>query len=418
MSFSTQYDRLEISVSNITENTTNATRRRLHSQISLLELDLLEYNNNSKVNKERTDELLEKCAALAESCKLRIIKGKKGIFWKIVNFLDDSIRILTSWSFLLNSSVFLVPFAKIVDIIYPTADIYRWGKIFVGKSCIILSGVQFDLEGLTDDKFASPMSMVAFTHASTMDAFILAASTPVVTYTLSKKELFLIPFFGWLLSAFGGVAIDRSNRKQATDALNSAVETGRQTSKKHGTAVCISPEGTRSKSGQLLAFKKGPFYLWEEIAGPVVPFIIFGAYDLYGPGKNMSVSGRVVGRFLNPIQYNEIDEKAEPSKRRELMSRLLRRRMLESMLDSPIDVGDTGGIGYLNRWGNYSAIALCWSFNFTVGYLCKKYLDNNNITYKQAGWFGLGTTVTISLGVYIYNVYIFGRGSENKNKTE
>ena len=56
-----------------------------------------------------------------------------------------------------------------------------------------------------------------------MDAFILAAAVPVMSYTLAKKELFLIPFFAWSLAVYGGVAVDRNNRSQAVQALHAAV---------------------------------------------------------------------------------------------------------------------------------------------------------------------------------------------------
>ena len=55
-------------------------------------------------------------------------------------------------------------------------------------------------------------AMVMFTHASTLDAFVLAATAPSRMYTLAKKELLLVPFFNYLLLTFGGVPIDRKNR--------------------------------------------------------------------------------------------------------------------------------------------------------------------------------------------------------------
>ena len=50
-------------------------------------------------------------------------------------------------------------------------------------------------------------------------------------------------------------------------------------------AVAISPEGTRSTSGNLLPFKKGLFYMWEELQAPVVPMLTFGAFDLFPKRK-------------------------------------------------------------------------------------------------------------------------------------
>ena len=48
--------------------------------------------------------------------------------------------------------------------------------------------------------------------------------------------------------------------------------------------VAIAPEGTRSLTGQMLDFKKGPFYLWESMNYPPLhPLVVMGAYELMPP---------------------------------------------------------------------------------------------------------------------------------------
>lgn len=97
-----------------------------------------------------------------------------------------------------------------------------------------------------------------------------------------------------------------------------------------GQTIAIAPEGSRSKTGLLLPFKKGPFYLWEKLQPPIVPLLIIGAFDLYPPGKHLAISGKVYVQYLKPIHPNEANS-------RDAMSRLVRRRMLEALRDSPSD---------------------------------------------------------------------------------
>jgi 1-acyl-sn-glycerol-3-phosphate acyltransferase len=170
-------------------------------------------------------------------------------------------------------------------------------------------------------------TIVYFTHASTLDAFIICATCPVSYTVFAKKELFLLPFFGWLLFAFGGVPIDRADRQRAVRSLAVAAKQS-----KAGDTLLISPEGTRSPNGQLLPFKKGPFYLWENTRANIAPIVLYGAFDLFPPKQYMSHTGRVYVRYADPIMCDQVQG-------REDMSRRTRRRMLETLQDSPKDAG-------------------------------------------------------------------------------
>lgn len=72
-------------------------------------------------------------------------------------------------------------------------------------------------------------------------------------------------------------------------ALTTAADT-----RSFGDTLAIAPEGTRSTTGQLLQFKKGPFHIWEEFQTPIVPIVTFGAFDLYPPGRQMTHAGKVI----------------------------------------------------------------------------------------------------------------------------
>jgi len=398
----------------------NKDKLRVYSAVGLLELDVIESSGSSAPSEEEKADLLTAMASISATLKLGFIQRDSSWLWRLVNGMDEVMRILCTWSFLIDCSVFLIPLCKVLELLLPNAEIIRMGKQFVGYGAMYVSGVQLEVEGTKDDTFPrGQLGMIAFTHSSTMDAFILSAATAVNMRTLSKSELFLIPFFGWLLSTFGGVAINRSDRNQAINALKAAVENGREMAQQSGgtgcaTCVTISPEGTRSQTGQLLPFKKGAFYTWEDLQVPLVPVVIFGAFDLHPPTASMAHPGRVVCRILEPIMPAEVEPTAEPAVRRDILSRLLRRRMLEAGLDAPNGVGDTGGKGFAERGTNFACLAVLTSFNAVVGVSVKSLLDSREIGYGKAALWGLGASVGVSVMVYVYNVYMFTKPKNAK----
>jgi 1-acyl-sn-glycerol-3-phosphate acyltransferase len=134
-------------------------------------------------------------------------------------------------------------------------------------------------------------SVVAmFSHASNLDGFLMNAVSPIAFRYAGKKSLFLIPFLGWTSRwGFGYVAIDRRNRKNALKSLKDLASIVNE----QGCSIAISPEGTRSTDGLLQEFKKGPFYLREDINKNIAPVIIFGAYELWPPGRLYATPGNV-----------------------------------------------------------------------------------------------------------------------------
>eukprot|EP01042_Synura_sphagnicola_P002969 gene2969-biopygen3207 len=105
----------------------------------------------------------------------------------------------------------------------------------------------------------------------------------------------------------GGVPVDRENRDRAISALQRSAKTAHS----ENSCIVIAPEGTRSKTGQLLPFKKGAFHIYEHLGIPVVPFVIYGAYDLYPVGTFVNQTGRVCVRYLTPIMPQEAPTREE-----------------------------------------------------------------------------------------------------------
>ena len=207
----------------------------------------------------------------------------------------------------------------------------------------------------------------------------------------------MIPYFNLLLVGFSAIPIVRSNLAMAKRSLAYMAQC-------LGTGECISiaPEGTRSKNGHLLDFKKGPFHTWDHLQVPVVPVVITGAYELYPPGHQMNLPGVVHCRFLKPIQCSEADT-------REKMTVLVRQRMLHAIKSSPTDAA--APISWSFRLFSMSAIAAIWAADVYLYLGAKQLVGQWGISSKQL-LYGFGAfSVLISPTVYVYAVYLMPAAS-------
>uniref|UniRef100_E6QKF5 1-acyl-sn-glycerol-3-phosphate acyltransferase n=1 Tax=mine drainage metagenome TaxID=410659 RepID=E6QKF5_9ZZZZ len=70
-------------------------------------------------------------------------------------------------------------------------------------------------------------------------------------------------------------------------------------------------EGTRSRDGRLLPFKKGPFYLAMETGAPCIPVSIHGTETMMRKGSLRIFPGVAHIVFHPPIHPGEYEEREE-----------------------------------------------------------------------------------------------------------
>ena len=143
-------------------------------------------------------------------------------------------------------------------------------------------------------------------HASIFDPPLIISTLPGRPAFMAKQELRKLPFLGWVMGMAGFVFVDRENR---TKALESLREAARQIHE--GQSIAAFPEGTRSRDGALLPFKKGVFTLAADAQVPVVPFAIRGGFEVL-PKGTWRVAGVDylirLGRPLDPPPGADPDE--------------------------------------------------------------------------------------------------------------
>lgn len=177
--------------------------------------------------------------------------------------------------------------------------------MFGARAAVRLAGIRVKREGLEHiDPKATYIYMC--NHVSNIDPPVVVPALPRRTSVLVKKELFKIPILGRAMRLGSLVPVDRSNRDAAIQSLRAAGDVMRA-----GINMTVFPEGTRSREGKLLPFKKGPFYLAMETGVPVVPMTILNSFELMPKGQSYALPGEVRVLFhepLDPAKFGDKDQ--------------------------------------------------------------------------------------------------------------
>ena len=165
-----------------------------------------------------------------------------------------------------------------------------WGK---GWCRLMGIHVEFkDLENLPSQGAA----VLAPNHESLFDIFVLA-SLPVDFKWVAKVQVLRIPFVGLAMRAMGSYMVRRDRSSHDMNVMKE-VEDGL----KAGKSALIFPEGTRTRTGELLPLKKGAFRTAKNAGVPICPIAIKGTFAIAPPGHIPSHRGhRVTVRIGKPL---------------------------------------------------------------------------------------------------------------------
>jgi 1-acyl-sn-glycerol-3-phosphate acyltransferase len=157
----------------------------------------------------------------------------------------------------------------------------------------IIVGLDYQIRGL--DRIPRDGCIIAMKHQSAWDALIL----PVVLgdpACVLKRELLLLPFYGWYAARAGSIAIDR---KAGAGALRHLIAAARPIAAQ-GRPIVIFPEGTRVAPGARLPYQPGVAALYQALALPIVPAAVNSGL-FWGRRSFVKRPGRITLEFLEPI---------------------------------------------------------------------------------------------------------------------
>ncbi|XXF74960.1 lysophospholipid acyltransferase family protein [Myxococcaceae bacterium GXIMD 01537] len=128
---------------------------------------------------------------------------------------------------------------------------------------------QFGVHGAAPKHIAG-RTVVVSNHESNADPFLISF-LPWEMKWLGKSSLFKIPVAGWSMWLAGDIPVRRGERDSATAAMQTCAKWLDK-----GMPVMIFPEGTRSKTSELLPFKDGAFRLAIETGADILPLAVSG----------------------------------------------------------------------------------------------------------------------------------------------
>ena len=144
--------------------------------------------------------------------------------------------------------------------------LYRWFIDYTLEMFLYFARVNLQISGLDKIPEDKRFLMVS-NHLSNLDPLVsIVAFMKFGIIYVSKPENFKLPFVGQFIHKSGFLAIDRENPRNAMRTIHKATDYV----KDDIASVCIYPEGTRSKTGELLEFKDGVFYVCKKALCPVV----------------------------------------------------------------------------------------------------------------------------------------------------
>ena len=182
-----------------------------------------------------------------------------------------------------------------------------WGKLFCW-----LTLVKVSVNGRENIDPKTSYIFVA-NHQGAFDIFSVYGFLGHNFRWMMKASLRKIPFVGYACFKGGHIFVDRSNARSIRESMDKA-----RHQLSDGMSLVVFPEGSRSKTGKLGAFKRGAFLLATELNLPVVPVTISGAYEVMPRSAKLPRPGHITLTIHHPIaapaEGHELNSLMEESK--------------------------------------------------------------------------------------------------------
>jgi len=185
------------------------------------------------------------------------------------------IKSLLIWAGITLLVLFWLPLLALIRLFDRNSVRYRTGKWF-RKLGFLISKVNptwnVEIEGGEEIDDRNPYVMVS-NHLSNADIPVIS-NLPWEMKWIAKKELFGVPFVGWMMKMSGDISVDRSSSNKRIGVFKRC-----KYYLDRKISVIFFPEGTRSRTGKVNRFAIGAFDLAIREQKPVLPIALDGTQD-------------------------------------------------------------------------------------------------------------------------------------------
>lgn len=210
--------------------------------------------------------------------------------------------VLNAWAWSETVLTVIVGFPVWVLVFLVTAPFdkgrYAAGRTFrlIAVTAIRLNPLwRFSVEGQGPRDPRRPYVVVS-NHESYADVFLISMF-PWEMKWMAKTTIFNIPLMGWMMRFSLDIPVKRGDREGAMAAIAAARD--RLTRK---VSIMAFPEGTRSRTREMLPFKDGAFKLAIEIGAPILPIAVAGTRQAMAKGSFQFRRAHAKARVLPPIE--------------------------------------------------------------------------------------------------------------------
>ena len=138
-------------------------------------------------------------------------------------------------------------------------------------------------------------------HRGMLDCVLLYSNIKGLCGFVSKAEVKKVPILNLWMENMNCLFVDRDDIRDGLKMILAGIE-----HLKNGISICIMPEGTRSKTDEVLPFKEGSMKLATKSGCPIIPVAITGSSALFDDHKPFFRSAKITMTYGKPIEIKEL----------------------------------------------------------------------------------------------------------------
>jgi 1-acyl-sn-glycerol-3-phosphate acyltransferase len=204
----------------------------------------------------------------------------------------------------------------IVSLFVQPRELHRLAR-FLCRILLLCAGQRLIVKGSIPDSNNGP-HLYLFNHGSLFDQFILIAAIREFVTGVGASKQFSWPVWGLIVRRYGVIPIQRRNLKQAIHSIDRAEKEARK-----GVSLMMAPEGTRTLTGSLGPFKKGPFHLALHTNITIIPVAFINAYRAKNKNDWRIRPGKLTAHFGEPLKSSEYQGKSVMELQQDVRERII-----------------------------------------------------------------------------------------------